>query len=558
MRLSSLEQAPSVNPTPTEEMKRPEAKTRERAMRAVLHFEGQPVHSPGVRRAASFTTLLGGACLTAFLALACTSEREKRASVPTYQDGVESLLRARCAPCHAGATPPGGWWADSYVGAVGCTASGRSAVSDGSDAPLLAALMRADHEGVVTPEERDVLATWIASGAPNMRGGVHASSFADPRSPESHGRWLRASRYRPMFDDADVDACGRCHDGAPARPEGVTFPAPGATACTSCHAEPGGPLACSTCHGMPGKSYPPRERCFFPDDPEDRAHAKHAGPSASRAEGLPCSTCHPTPEHGQFDGTHANGYVEIWFDRAVAGREARFDATTKTCTGTCHARGGARPAPTWVDAPMRCGDCHGSPPPDHYAGSCTSCHREANDAGTSLSMPTLHVNGKVDLGDGSGRCGACHGRGDDPWPATGAHDAHAVPENARAAACETCHVVPGPASVHPEGRGFAAVRFAGLATRGARRPSWEASSKTCAGTYCHEGAGGALQAPRWTDGESARACGACHSAPPPPPHSQSAACASSGCHVGSTTSAGSITSAGKAVHVDGVIDRVVP
>lgn len=479
---------------------------------------------------------------------ACVSVRtdtESLSQAPTYRDGVAELFRAKCAQCHAGPAPAGGWRADSFAGAVGCVASGASAIApvDGQRALILAALARPDHASLLSPEERASLERWLAVGAPSTRGGAHPASFFDPRSPDSHGSFLRAKRYQPMLNAGDDDACGRCHEGVPAKPGGFAFAAPGATSCTACHDEPGGTFACGTCHGAPGKLFPPRDPCFHPEAATDRAHPAHAGPSASRADGLPCSACHPQPAASDLGGTHTNGRVEVWFDYALAGREARFDPATKKCAGTCHAHGGARPEVAWSDAPMKCNDCHGAPPPDHYRGSCTSCHREANANGTELVSPKLHVNGRVDLGDGSGRCGACHGQGDSPWPSTGAHPAHAVPSDAKPVACETCHEVPGPGDRHPVGRGGAAVRLSGMAISGGSRATYDASTKSCASTYCHAGAGASVPAPRWTDGPSARACGACHAAPPPPPHSPSTACEQ--CHGPRT----------KATHVDGFVTR---
>lgn len=497
------------------------------------------------------TVAIGGAFA------ACETSRAAPAP-PSYTGQVESLLEARCLRCHAGFAPAGGWAADSYLGAIGCTATGEPATLPRENAPppLLAALARSDHAGVVTDAERALLAAWLAAEAPRSGGGVHPAAFADPRSPESHGRFLRSKGYAPMLDPSDADACGTCHAGVATRPAGIALAAPGAPSCTSCHTTPEGALGCGTCHGQGTRAHPPRDRCFFPSDPIDRAHAAHAEPSASRAEGLACSTCHPTPTSGAPAGVHANGWVDVWFDFAVAGREARFDPSRKSCTGTCHARGGARPAPAWSEPAMTCDDCHASPPADHPRGACTSCHHEANADGTALTTPRLHANGKVDLGDGSGRCGACHGDGDDPWPRTGAHQAHADPKSSRPVACETCHAVPSGAERHPEGKGQAGVRLAGLAGRGGRRPSYDPATKTCAGTYCHEGAGATRPAPRWTD-TSPASCASCHGAPPPAPHAQSTACGGAICHQGRTDGL-TITPAGRLRHVDGSIDRSLP
>lgn len=206
---------------------------------------------------------------------------------------------------------------------------------------------------------------------------------------------------------------------------------------------------------------------------------------------------------------------------------------------------------------MSCNDCHASPPPNHYLGACTSCHREADAKGTALTQPTLHVNGRVDLGDGSGRCGACHGTGDDPWPATGAHRAHAEPKSSKPVACETCHGVPAPGEKHPAGKGHATVRLAGLAIHGGRRASYDEENKSCSGTYCHEGVGATIPTPRWTDEAGVSSCTGCHATPPALPHAQSSTCGASTCHEGST-SGGDLTSVGRLHHVDGLLTRGLP
>jgi predicted CxxxxCH...CXXCH cytochrome family protein len=485
----------------------------------------------------------------AILALTgCTSARFDADDVPTYRQSIGALLGAKCARCHAGSAPPAGWRADSYETAIGCVSFGRPVL----EGPLVTALARPDHVELVTPEERTLLERWSAAGGPSVRPGTHDRAFLDPRSPDGHGNFLRARRYRPMLAADDADACGRCHDGVVAKPNAVSFAAPGATSCTSCHREAGGALACSTCHG----SNAPRDPCFHPDAADDRAHPAHVAPSTSREAGLPCSTCHPQPQLGDLaspGGTHVDGHVEIWFDFAIAGRDAAFEAASKKCTGTCHAHGGNRAEPTWTEAaarPLACNDCHQSPPPSHYQGPCTSCHREADATGTKLSSPKLHVNGRADLGDGSGRCGACHGAGDDPWPRTGAHAVHAAPSTAKPVACETCHDLPSgccplgkPRGQHPLGKPRATVRLLGLANSGGHQASFDAASLKCSETYCHGGRGASAPAPLWNEGASARACGACHGSPPPPPHPSSTTC--EGCHP--TTAA--------STHLDGLISR---
>jgi len=498
--------------------------------------------------------------LSAVLDSGCKDERRPSDALPTYQNGIGDLLASRCGRCHAGATAAAGWRADSYPGAIGCTTAGMAVTLGAERAPLLVALGRADHAALLDQAERERLAAWVAAGTPSSAGGVHPPTFADPRTTDGHARFLRDRRHRPLVDAQDADACGHCHDGAPTTLS--TSPAPGATACTSCHVEPGGVFACTTCHGGGGRAYPPRDRCFFPETPGTvDAHLAHAGRSPARAEGLPCTTCHPVPSPDDVvRGAHVDGHVEVFFDYARVGNAAVFDATTKRCTGTCHARGGARPVVAWTEAatPAGCNDCHRAPPEGHYVGACTSCHREANATGTALVGPVLHVDGVVDRGDGTGGCGACHGSGTDPWPSTGAHAAHARPAGAREVDCGTCHVVPDQGSRHPVGGG-ATVTLRGLAVKNGARATFDPVTKTCAETYCHAGRGAGSATPSWVGGSGAAGCGSCHAVPPPPPHVQVATCdAATSCHQGSLASPSTFTPAGRAAHVDGWITRGLP
>jgi predicted CxxxxCH...CXXCH cytochrome family protein len=468
---------------------------------------------------------------------------------PTYRDDVAPLVARKCASCHSGDAPAGGWRANGYLDAVGCV--------DGKHVDLIAALATPAHAGIVDDDERALLVRWSEAGTPAFRDGVHAAAFVDPRSPSSHGRFLRAHRWRPMLDAKDPDACGVCHDGAPARPDPAPTPAPGATACTSCHDSPspnGGALACDSCHGQKPHAYPPRDACFFPDDIVEPTHAAHVEPSASTIAGVACARCHPTPGAEVIGGTHGDGDVEVWLPQNLPGKQAYFDPTTKGCTTRCHlGPDGKRPTPTWGDATkMNCNDCHGAPPANHAKGACTSCHREANADGTALDRPVLHMNGVVDLGDGSKKCGACHGSGDDPWPSTGAHAAHEKPANAAPVACSTCHDVPADLSSHPKGEAVV-VKLSALAASGGRAPTYDATTKTCANVYCHAIAGASTPAPTWTGGASAGSCGACHSIPPLAPHVASFGCGFGTCHGGSV--AGLVfTSEGRVRHVDGHID----
>lgn len=82
---------------------------------------------------------------------------------------------------------------------------------------LAAGLARPDHRELLDERQRAVVQAWVSRGAPAARGAMHPPGFTDPRSPDFHARALRGQRWAPMLDAARPDACGRCHEGAPAR-----------------------------------------------------------------------------------------------------------------------------------------------------------------------------------------------------------------------------------------------------------------------------------------------------------------------------------------------------
>lgn len=489
----------------------------------------------------------------------CAEERTIANGPPVFATDVAPLLQQHCAGCHQGEAPSGGWRATSFLDAIGCIASGAPAAAPADErAPILRVLDTDSHRALLDPLARFVLEGWVRAGAPASRHVVHAPGIVDPRSDGWHGKLLREKRWAPMLDGNDVDACGRCHDGSPARPRDVLYPAKNATACTNCHTEPDGVLACSTCHGNADRSYPPRDPCFFPGDgPTGGAHAAHAHATVS-SESVACATCHPVPGADVVSGLHGNGAVEIVFDPKSIASGGSYDRATGVCAVACHDRGGDRARPQWTDiTPMTCGSCHASPPAGHYLGICSTCHVEASATGGALSAHVLHLNGRVDLGDGSGQCGACHGQGDDAWPSTNAHRQHRNPSVTAPIACESCHVVP--SSVfdprHLDGR--ATIAFAGHAVDRGAGATWD--GRTCSSVACH---GAKLVdpppvVPAWTDTTgAARACDACHRLPPTQ-HTASTSCDRAECHGSEVLRVGSslsISESGKLVHVNGVID----
>jgi predicted CxxxxCH...CXXCH cytochrome family protein len=96
------------------------------------------------------------------------------------------------------------------------------------------------------------------------------------------------------------------------------------------------------------------------------------------------------------------------------------------------------------------------------------------------------------------------------------------------------------------------VTFGALSTANGRvSPRFDAAStRACAGTYCHGGfpGGNVTNAPTWTTAAAGQAaCGTCHAVPPPAPHPQRSACGD--CHPGYTS-----TTVAAATHVNGTIE----
>jgi predicted CxxxxCH...CXXCH cytochrome family protein len=506
-------------------------------------------------------------------AIACAQERERAGQGPVYRGDIAVLLADRCAGCHggdagpadaaAGDGPAAAYRVDSYLGAIGCTQNAPTTpVVSGADGgpALLAVLEREDHDDLLDGDERARLREWIEHGTPLQRGGVHEPGVLDPRSAEWHGALASADRFGPLFDSSHPGACGRCHEGTPARPAGVSRPAAGAPACTDCHKERDGVAGCGTCHGDgAARAYPPRDACLFGSGEPD-AHPAHLQ-SALRGEPLRCGTCHPQAG-SRLRAEHGDGEVDVQFDLALAGADAAYGADG-SCAVSCHDRGGARPQPRWSETgALGCGDCHGAPPDAHYSGACSDCHAEANADGNALHAAALHLNARVDVGDGSGRCGQCHGAGDDPLPRTPSHLLHRGTLLTAAIACSECHEVPQAASsdghFDREEASPAEVRFGPRARGFGRSPSYEPESRTCRQVACH-GAGlpdGIERALRW-DERAGQTCDGCHGLPPAQDHPREPTCASVPCH-GSEVSAGGpmplITEAGRAVHIDGDVD----
>jgi predicted CxxxxCH...CXXCH cytochrome family protein len=109
--------------------------------------------------------------------------------------------------------------------------------------------------------------------------------------------------------------------------------------------------------------------------------------------------------------------------------------------------------------------------------------------------------------------------------------------------------------------GIVEVALSGLAVARNARATWDGQS--CSEVACH---GAVLTdapavTPAWTDSTgAAKACGACHGIPPSQ-HTASISCDRSTCHgseIDRTLTNVAISASGKALHVNGAIDRVQP
>jgi len=319
------------------------------------------------------------------------------------------------------------------------------------------------------------------------------------------------------------------------------------------------------------------------------AHAEHAV-----EEGFACSECHvvpatwdapghildanrkpiPPPATVTF-GTLANRDVSP--SRRTA--PASWDHASGTCSNVyCHGGVLGDPAasnthPVWSGGPEQatCGTCHGKPPANHAQSECATCH-PTSDA--------QHIDGVIDVGNGSGTCSSCHGDSQSPAPprglhgellttdlAVGAHRAHLSGGFfTQPIACSECHVVPAEVGSpgHIDSQPPAELVFGSIARADSASPTWDRTTGTCTNVYCH-GGGAKLStdtastrtfSQSWTGTGAQNAyCGSCHGLPPiDGTHASTLTifdCAT--CHPQTVTAFGGIlVSNGK--HINGVAD----
>ncbi|HEU5074683.1 MAG TPA: CxxxxCH/CxxCH domain-containing protein [Polyangiaceae bacterium] len=394
---------------------------------------------------------------------------------------------------------------------------------------------------------------------------------------------------------SSAEACGSCHGLPPPEPH------PQSEACHVCHgavvndraeiAEPAlhvnGTVEldigeCVGCHGDSDTAAPPvdTEGNSSVSALGVGAHRAHlAGGSWSRP--LDCSECHRVPEDVD-DPAHIDARpAEVLLDGVSrsGGREPAWDRESESCADTwCHAPsapGGS--SPRWTSAPgLRCGECHGAPPPLPHpqVTNCEACHGAVVGPDLEIVDRTRHVDGTVDL-DVTSDCTACHGRDNaappvdvdgnasPASPTVGAHQTHVLGSSlARAVPCQECHVVPEDvlAPGHIDSDRPAEVVFSGTAQAFGAEPTYEAGS--CTNSYCHGAdfpktheSGGAITVPLWTQVDGSQTeCGSCHGLPPPLPHPPIETC--SDCHLNVLSDQRSFLY--PELHVNGIVDNLLP
>lgn len=147
------------------------------------------------------------------------------------------------------------------------------------------------------------------------------------------------------------------------------------------------------------------------------------------------------------------------------------------------------------------GDFHGSllARQEYDFAYCAECHGEDFGGGSAESSCTsCHEEGPTD-------CTTCHR---EELAGSGSHRAH-LPDGVDFDDCGACHETP--SSWDRAHVASLDVRFSGFAATDPTA-SYDASTSTCSGIYCHGSTLDAASPPMWFGGEVE--CGSCHGAPP--------------------------------------------
>ena len=511
-------------------------------------------------------------CL-ALLALAASACSNVRPAVDgtrqclTWKEDIAPLFSEQCVSCHSGQAPAGNYDLTSYLGVLGDgTHSSPNAVAGNAQSVLLEPLHPQNDAAMTVHSDfsglYEKVRTWVVDcDLAYRRSFVHPGGLMNPTDPQFHGTQVKEMAW-------NFTVCQQCH--------GTDFSGGTAqTSCLTCHEQ--GPTSCTGCHGQP---------------PATGAHLAHTT-KGKLGKAFDCTECHIKPsvytDVGHLfneDGSVITGPAKITFGDLA--KETLLDLPRsgppawdgKSCTNVyCH--GGAfgdtnatNNAPVWSEkGQARCGSCHGLPPSNHAQDKCELCHPQVAMAPDTLVNTSLHLDGKVSLGDDSGTCTACHKQLD------GAHDAHTTAAHRLRGplVCADCHIVPetlnspghidhpGPAQVFPSG-------WSGIAAAGGAMPSYDANSRTCSAVYCHgngtlavDTASSILRSPSWFATTIVNAeCGSCHGIPPidasHTPQMTLGTCFT--CHPSTIDNTGSLIVTGSgasetSTHINGVVD-VVP
>lgn len=508
---------------------------------------------------------------------------EQRTNCVSWKQEIAPLLSSRCGGCHTGKAPSAGVDVTSYTSVLGGYDAPRWATAGDRRSRLVTTVSSnsaPSYHSKVTDVSEQIQAWVVDCRLSYARDRSHPAGIMNAADTEQfHGTLVRDSGYR-------FDGCVTCH-GA------ITDASGGAVgvSCQSCHKA--GVTACQTCHDR--RMTPPH-----------LSHVKLPVQTQS------CADCHLAPRDyrdvGHLftqSGSVLSGAVSLVFgplangtplDSSRKGPPA-FDAQSKTCDNIyCHGAVFADSAakntrPRWTAEPDQaaCGACHGLPPQNHKATdtACYRCHNRTTDAASKLLSGGLHLNGRIDLGDGSGTCGACHGGVANAAPprdllgntdkrlvSIGAHQAHVQGAHKLRGPipCGDCHVTPdkldSPGHLDQVVGVFPAGGIPGSVARAdGAQPSWDHATARCTDVYCH-GNGVKLKrdlspniarAPLWTT--EGAACGSCHGSPPKDADHQPTMrlidCVT--CHPATMDATGAILLSGPSgaqtsAHINGVVD----
>lgn len=338
-------------------------------------------------------------------------------------------------------------------------------------------------------------------------------SFAGPYPGGSYSGSVGYPAYLPSQSPPRNGTCSNTYCHSPGTSKGPTFPAPAQPAvwgttfsspCGACHVDMSSSASATGSHLL---------------------HAQTAG--------YGCAVCH----NGAGSGTtlHANGTIELSFGGTGA--------------GTVYSTGSHAPGTAYGSCSASL--CHGSGTPVWGANTtvveCEKCH---GSAATSPFRSTAGATANTDA-------------------KTGAHLDHLQAASAghkytSNIACSECHTVPATitAAGHIDTAGPAEIVFGPLAKTGGLAPTYNATTRQCANTYCHgntlDKPSTAVLTPTWNSpfltGVASNDCGKCHGYPPATSTGHPAAtptqCA--GCHPHVNATGTGFVDATK--HMNGVID----